>query len=310
MIINIHATVSFNSLRYFDYMLANYRGLASGQHELRFLCYCLDRWSHRRLKADPRIHRAVAMPFGRGSLGHAQALERALSACGNGAIDIISDTDIALFMKNWDVALYDALMPPDGLGIIATRLEDIGGFSTGDTPYQQYKKKPSTTWMALSPHYDFTLLQVRPDKENFIAVATSDLSELYQLPIGFFVVKDTGWQIPQYLYDHRIPYLAFDIVKPTDPRAIALRGCNPYHDEFHWNGAPFLAHQRGSMKHRFRIDPLSVDFYDASDRFNGNPVWAVFPNARDRLIAAAEDMINVAKRPLRAVRDSFSGATR
>lgn len=302
MIINIHATVSSNSLRYFDYAYANYRGLASGRHELRFHCYCLDRSSHRALSGDPRIHSAVAMPFGRGSQGHAQAIERALSVCGGGAIDIISDTDIALFMRDWDVALCDALAPPDGLGIVATRLEDIGGFSTGDTPYQQYKKKPSTTWMALSPNYDFTQLQVRPDKANFIAVDTPELSDLYQLPIGFFVVKDTGWQIPRYLHDHRIPYLAFDIVKPTDPQAIALRGCSPYHDEFHWNGIPFLAHQRGSMKHRFRIDPLSIDFYDAADRFHGNPGWAIFPSPSDRLKAAGQDFANLLKEPVRAMR--------
>lgn len=305
MNINIHATVSSNSLRYFDYLRENYIGLCSDLSRLRFYAYCLDRHSHQVLNRNKGVHQAVAMEFGRGSIGHAKSIDAAIVNFVPGEINIISDTDITILMRDWDVAISNLLLGEKAVGVVATRLEDVGGFSTGETKYQQYKKKPSTTWMAMSPQYDFSGLTVMPDKDTFIEVTTPDLSELYQLPIGYFVVKDTGWQVPSYLHDHRIPYLALDIVKPTSPQAKALRGCNPYHDEFQLDGQPLVAHQRGSMKHRFRIDPLSVDFYDACDLYLNNPAWAVFPTTGDRISAFGRDVVNLLKAPLRAIRNSF-----
>lgn len=303
MKIHIHATVSSNSLRYFDYVRENYLGLCSDPSTLRFYTYCLDRQSYKVLAARRGVCQAIAMEFSRGSTGHAKSIDAAIANFAPGEINIVSDTDITILMQDWDLVIGKLLLGDHAVGVVATRLEGVGGFSTGDTKYQQYKNKPSTTWMAMSPHYDFSSLTVMPDKENFIEVATPELSELYQLPIGFYVVKDTGWQLPSYLHDNRIPYLALDIVKPTSPEAKALRGCKPYHDEFQLNGRPLVAHQRGSMKHRFRIDPLSVDFYDACDRYLNHPAWAVFPTTADRVSARGQDVVEMIKRPLRRLRD-------
>ena len=296
MNINIHATVSVNSLGYYAYMRANYRALTSADNVIRFFAYCLDRKSARQLQTDSS-HTALPLAFGRGSGGHAQAIEAALQNLVPGNINIIADTDVVLLAKDWDQRIVDAMMMGERrLGVIGTRLEDIGGFSSGDTKFQQYKKKPTTTWMALSPHHDFCDLRVMPDKKNVIEVVSQELSNLYNLPVGFFVVKDTGWQIPSYLHDHNIPYLALDIVKPTSEQAKALKGANPYHDEFQWDGLPFLAHQRGSMTHRFRIDPLSIDFYEACDRYLGNPSWAVHPTWKDQMLAPVQDLRRGARR--------------
>lgn len=305
MNINIHATVSNNSLSYFDYVRENYLGLSANPSRVRFFTYCLDKRSYKKLSRDERVHQAIEMEFGRGSEGHAKAIDRAISNFVAGEINIISDTDIAILMQDWDVFLQDLLVGDESVGVVATRLEGIGGFSTGETKYQQYKNKPSTTWMAMSPHFDFSGLSVMPDKKNFIPVATEELSELYQLPIGYFVVKDTGWQVPSYLQSNRIPYIALDIVKPTSTEAKALRGTSSYHDEFHYHGTPFIAHQRGSMKHRFRIDPLSIDFYDACDQYLGKPAWRVVPTMHDRIKAAGQDLVGLIKAPLRALKNLF-----
>jgi hypothetical protein len=295
MNINIHATVSSNSLGYYRYMRANYSALTSTENNVKFFLYCLDPQSARSLERDP-AHTVVPLSFGRGSGGHASAIEAALRRLSPGEINIVADTDVVLLSKDWDRRIVDAMMGQRRLGIIGTRLEDIGGFSSGNTKYQQYKKKPTTTWMALSPRYDFSKLKVLPDKNNVIEVTTDELSRLYNLPIGYFVVKDTGWQIPSYLEEHNIPYLAFDIVKPTSSEAQALKGTSPYHDEFHWDGVAFLAHQRGSMTHRFRIDPLSCDFYDACDRYLANPSWSVYPTAVERAKVPAQNLIRRARR--------------
>ncbi len=305
MNINIHATVSSNSLRYFDYVRENYLGLSADPCGIRFFTYCLDKASYKKLSKDERVHHAIEMEFGRGSEGHAKAIDRAISNFVPGEINVISDTDIAILMRGWDVLLQDLLLGDRCVGVVATRLEGIGGFSTGETKYQQYKNKPSTTWMAMSPKFDFSSLSVMPDKENFIPVATAELSELYQLPIGYFVVKDTGWQVPSYLQSNQIPYIALDIVKPTSPESKALKGTSAYHDEFQYHGTPFLAHQRGSMKHRFRIDPLSVDFYDACDQYLEQPDWLVLPTKHDRIKAVGQDLVSLIKAPLRAIKNLF-----
>ncbi|WP_230969328.1 hypothetical protein [Nitrogeniibacter aestuarii] len=305
MKIHVHATVSSNSVRYFEYVRANYEGLSTGSIPVHYYAYCLDSASHKALDGSGIVDEAIALKFGRGSKGHAMSIDTAISRFVPGDINVISDTDITILMQDWDRVIVDLLTGENAVGVVATRLEGIGGFSTGDTKYQQYKNKPSTTWMAMSPDYDFSGLTVMPDKDNFIEVTTQELSDLYQLPIGFFVVKDTGWQVPSYLHNHQIPYLALDIVKPTSADAKALKGCNPYHDEFQLNGQPFLAHQRGSMKHRFRIDPLSVDFYNACDAYLGQPSWAVHPGAADRLRAKGQDLVNLAKQPIRALRDAI-----
>lgn len=43
-----------------------------------------------------------------------------------------------------------------------------------------------------------------------------------------------------------------------------------------------LKKENGPMKNRFRINPLSQDFYAACDKFLGNPDWAVFLTAKDK----------------------------
>ena len=302
MEIHIHTTVSSNSLRYFDYVCENYVGLSSGKLPVIFYAYCLDKESYNELSKDKRIHQAVDLEFGRGSIGHARSIDTAIANFAAGQINIISDTDIAILAQDWDLDLQQALCGPNAVGVVATKMEGFGGFNCGTLEIQHYKEKPTTTWMAISPQFDFSKLTVMPDKKNYIDVTNEELADLYQIPVGHKVLKDTGWQVPSYLKDNNIPYIAMDIVKPTSPKAIALKGCNPYHDEFHWNGKPFLAHQRGSMKHRFRIDPLSQDFYNACDKFLDNPSWAVFPTKKDKQKALVQDLISLAKNPVRIAR--------
>ena len=302
MEIHIHATVSSNSVRYFDYVCENYIGLSSGKHRLFFYVYCLDVASYLILSRDKRIHQAHGLKFGRGSIGHAQSIEAAIANFAAGQINIISDTDITILMQDWDLALEKLLVGPDAVGVVATKMEPLGGFNSGQTKIQHYKEKPTTTWMAMSPQFDFSGLKVMPDKENYISVDTQELADLYQIPVGYLVLKDTGWQVPAYLHDNKIPFLTLDIHKPTAPESIVLKGCSPYHDEFHLQGKPFLAHQRGSMKHRFRIDPLSCGFYDACDKYLGTPKWAVQATKLDRTLAFLEDIYRALRVPFRPLK--------
>lgn len=295
MRINIHVPISNNSLRYFEYCRASYIGLCSDQERLVFHAYCLDKESYKKICQGNLVSQATPVGLGRGSEGHAKALDEAVDSLVANEINIISDTDIVMLMEDWDRFLDEKLLGPMGYGLMGVPYECIGGFSSGAGQVQTYKKIPSATWMAMSPSYDFSGLNISPDKNSELLVDNYDLSKLYNLPIGASLLKDVGWRIPQFLREQKVPYYAFDIVKPNSPESLALRGCSPYHDEFQHDGQPFLVHQRGSMKHQFRIDPLSVDFYDACDRYLNQPEWTVFPAPTDWLVALLRRVVNMVK---------------
>lgn len=180
MNINVHATVSSNSLGYYRYMRANYLALTSTKNTVKFFLYCLDPQSARSLRGDPG-HAVVPLSFGRGSGGHASAIEAALQRLTPGEINVIADTDVVLFVQDWDQRIVDAMMGERDSASSA-RASRTSATSSGDVKHQQYKKKPTTTWMALSPRYDFSGLKVMPDK-NEIEVADQDVPPL-QSPIG------------------------------------------------------------------------------------------------------------------------------
>lgn len=296
MRIDVHTIVSANSIRYYDYLRANYRALAKRPSRVRFLAYCLDISSAFWLNQKVDLASVTSLPYARGSLGHAIGIEAALRRSDSSAIHVIADADTVIFRQGWDSIIEESLTGLHSYGILGVPYESIGGFSSGVTLLQTYKRIPTTTWMAISPLFDFRDLEVRPDKAKVIEVTTKELSEIYNLPVGFSVLKDVGWQIPDFIYGRGISYFALEQVKPKSCAAGPLANISPYHDEFHWNGLPFVAHQRGSMKHRFRIDPLSCAFYDACDAYLGNPYWSIYPTVVDRVVASMQNVIRSTRR--------------
>jgi hypothetical protein len=289
MLMRVHTIVSGNSIEYFRYMEKNFRSLASGDIELSFVAHCLDKESASLLREavigpevvevyrHPRhfviqtwkdwvrfLAATIGLPLRMaGSNGHSAGLSSALSMTG-GAIDVIADTDTVMLQRNWDRLIAEML---DKTGIVATCYEDIGGFSSGTGKVQTYKRKPSLTWFALSPKYDWRGLDPRPAKQSNIAITNDELSELYNLPIGHELVRDVGWLVPAYLHNNNIPFIVFDQIKPTSSASMVLKTGIDYHEEYHIGGTPLLAHQRGSHKHPFRGNDISRSFYDSCDAY-------------------------------------------
>lgn len=277
----IHTAVSSNSLKYYDFLRKNYSNLSSGKYTIVHKAYCLDPKSFQKLKKSNRLGEVIYCGDVKGSYGHALAINQALKTLTPNAVNIISDSDIAIVFQNWDSLLFDLLNGDIPCSVLGTQLEPIGGFSSGDSKFQQYKQKPTTTWLAVSPKYDFKKLSVLPDKSTFKKIKSEKEALLYNLPKGYYLVKDTGWQIPKYLNDNQFPYKVLDIVSPKSSDAIVLKGISEYHDEFHYKGKPFLVHQRGSMRHKFRVDPLSKHFYNSVDQFLEFPDWVTRPGFVD-----------------------------
>ena len=282
---------------------SSYLNLASSDARIKFIYLCLDKKTFRILKRSDG--RAVYVGKYSGSFGHAYALDLAMSLFDTNGFNILSDTDVAIVSKDWDTFLVK-LFQSSHIDLLGTQLEPIGGFSSGNSKFQQYKGKPSTTWLMFKPKFNPSGLSMLPQKDSNIEIRSAKQSRIYGLPIGYELVRDTGWQIPEFIFEHKIKFQVLDIVKPSDKSSIVLKGLGDYHDEFHLHGYPILVHQRGSMNHIYRQDLHSKSFYDAIDRFLNYPNWSPKRNFMDTLSSISKRSIRNLKRTTKIMLNSFS----
>ena len=285
----IHIVISNRSFSYLRFILRNYRELSSKSSRINFKVYCLDRTVYHRIsKSKLALDKILVINAHKGSTGHSMGLSLALKNFTIGHINIISDADVCVLAKNWDVSLINFLTTPSSqimkpTGVIGVTYENIHGFSSGNGEMQTYKKAPTLTWCLFMPDYDFSSLDTSPDKNDSILIDSRHLSNIFGLPQGYYLLKDVGWQLPLFLFDNSIPYLIFNHIKPSSSDAKILAGASDYHDEFHYKNLPFLVHQRGSMKHVFRISKSSKDFYNRVEKYLEYPNWFIKPSFIDYL---------------------------
>jgi hypothetical protein len=260
--INIHVTVGSNSIPYYEYLRQNYTKTAN-KHELVFHAYCLDDRSYDAM-LNMSAHR-YRVDSANGTEGHCNAIKVALksfSVLESDCANIIADADTVMLVKGWDEIVISIL---ENVGMFGSSYEEIGGKCSGNGLIQTYKNKPSATWVATSTKYDFSKLETEAFKHNHLKIKDEKMSTLYNLPIGYSLLRDTGWQIPSYLDDHKIPYNVLKQCK-HDSGAKVLKTGYDYHEEYQHNNEPFMGHQRGSLSKVFRQDKLSKAFYDVVDK--------------------------------------------
>lgn len=285
----IHIVISNRSFSYLRFVLRNYRELCSKSSKINFRVYCLDRTVYHRIsKSKLAVEKILVNNAHKGSTGHSMGLSLALKNFTTGHINIISDADVCVLVKNWDVSLLEFLTTPSSqvvkpTGVIGVTYENINGFSTGNSEIQTYKKAPTLTWCLFMPDYDFSKLDPSSEKNNLLLIDSTQLSKIFGLPQGYSLLRDVGWQLPLFLIENSIPYLIFDHIKPSNSDAKILAGAGDYHDEFHYDNLPFLVHQRGSMKHAFRLSKFSKNFYNRVDKYLDYPNWFTNPSILDYL---------------------------
>ena len=265
--IHVHTASDKSTVGYATFMWETMRSLANHPDELRLTVHCIGPTAAERLKDLPNSE-CVIVPIENGkesgSSAHGACIEHALSYTDDGNIHILSDSDTVVLASGWDDYIRTKLLD-EGIGIIGTAAEEIGGFSSGNGLVQMAKHLPNTTWSALSPKYSWKSLRAMPRKDENISIDSDEKVKVYNLPLGYQVLRDVGWQIPQYLYDNNIPYQAWHQHKPSKTAKV-LQGLSDYHEEYRTeDDTPFLAHQRGSLRHVYREDPMSVAFFDAVD---------------------------------------------
>lgn len=247
------------------------RSLANRPELLKITAHCMSPTAVDRVNSTIGSETAVHVPPLNvnhaliGSEGHGACVMSALSMTGDGGIHIIADSDTVIVAKGWDDYVRQRLVS-DGIGIMGSTYEDPGGFSSGQSKVQTYKKVPTVTWCALSPLQDWRGLDVMPNKAHQVAITSPHLSNIYNLPEGYVVFGEVGWQIPQYVHDRGLKYDGWPQLKPSR-EAVVLKGLSDYHEEFHADGVPFVAHHRGSMRHTYRSDKISQQFYAAIDAY-------------------------------------------
>ncbi len=294
-IVNIHVVVSKSTSPYFDYLIENYRHCATYSERLFFFCYALDSESYgicrnssglsltvpvydapgayrRKSIGDWRVYLRAKLTrqylLG-GSNGHAAGLNAASQVMQNiGGINIIADVDTAMIRHGWDIDMCRLLEEFD---LIGAPYENVDGFSSGSSKVQTYKRFPTAVWVAFSDRGDWSGMSWWPLKERNIPIDTEELSALYNLDLGYEVVRDVGWELPGYAAQHEYRHLAFDHVKPSSGRCDVIRTDHDYNEEYQLHGRGFVAHQRGASRHPFRSCDLSITFFDCVEARVGKP---------------------------------------
>lgn len=266
--IHVHSQTDKSTLGYLQMMWETMLSLANRPELLQLTCHCIGPAAADRLGVLSQTRTVVvAAATGddmHGSNGHGACVEDAIRMTDDGDIHIICDADTVVIAKGWDDYVRIRLMN-DGIGIIGATYEDPGGFSSGGGDRQTYKNIPNAVWMALSPNHNWRELKAKPRKDKPISITTPEVAATYNLPVGHQVLCDVGWQIPQYLRDHKIKYDGWRQLKPSKSARV-LSGLSDYHEEYNVTGnIPFLVHHRGSMRHSYRNDKMSKRFYEVVD---------------------------------------------
>lgn len=268
--IHCHSQIDKSTVGFLKFMWETMLAMANHPESLKITVHCMSQAAADRVGTWLVRGETKVVPDKRGeplngSYGHAACIMSALSMTGNGEIHVIADSDTVVVAKGWDDYIRNRLVN-DGVGMIGTTYEDLGGFSSGKDKVQAYKKSPTFTWCALSPTHNWQDLSVWPDKGKQIAIDSELLSQIYGLPQGYSVFGEAGYQLPQYLHDNSLNCEGWRQLKPSK-EGVVLKGLSDYHEEYHAADVPIVVHHRGSMRHRYREDRISRHFYKSVDDY-------------------------------------------
>ena len=293
--IEIHSVVDFNSINYYRYMVQNYRLTCSDPTRLKFYMHVVNNEKLAGVlsqevidneKEELGLSGVFSVPAQHGpnaSSFHVLGLHSALDNMDHKKLCILADTDTVMVYKDWDLKI-EKMMLKDSYGIIASTYEDIGQPCSGTGKLQTPKNVPSCTWVAISPNYDFSQLRLDVYLGQPWLISTEEMSRTFNLPLGYELQRESGWQIAPYCNDRNIPFFTFIngspllgvtptghtikvLCPPAHPQDLPL-GVKQYNEEYQFDdGTPFFCHQRGSLRHRFRENPHSTYFYDACEYY-------------------------------------------
>lgn len=263
-LILVHTQADKKTTAYVEFMWETMKSLAQAPDLLRLHVHCLGPKAVEILSTLEGCETHLIDAGQGGSYGHGACIMNAFKFTDDGNIHVICDGDALVAAKGWDS--YVRRRIAEGVGMMGTTYEDLGGFSSGNDHVQTYKKLPTFTWAVINSNYDWKSLDVMPNKDHRVKIDTAKLSTMYNLPIGYSVFGEAAWQIPRFIHDTAMPNEGWRQLKPSK-EAIVLKGLTDYHEEFHVGGVPFIVHHRGSIKHAYRGNKVSNAFFKAVDDY-------------------------------------------
>jgi hypothetical protein len=283
--IDILTGVNPVNYEYFFYFVDNFRKLSSGQVELNFKVLTGPARGRQELTCNQRQINAirsknVEVIDGNHLQGLGEALNHFVSNLNDETNVLISDIDVAMVKKNWDIESLELLKTHDVLGL---PFEESSALKLGASPNNAIRpqKTPSVIWMMFKnnnpawKNLDFTHSK---DEESTISQLETSI---YNIPEGFYVAKDVGWRIPKFLKQNNLSHFAMTNINRHSPLPpIIFSGIStdlPWGDgtgKSGWlcdegviNGVPFLAHQKLSQRWQFKGSNISKVFYDTVDAY-------------------------------------------
>jgi hypothetical protein len=263
-VIHIHTGVVWNTIDYAYYMLQNARMMASSPAALRFSVYCTDKRSHGFVSVSEEFAELGANVFkctkhglGMGSEQHGAVVNVMTKNFDPTCHNAVLDGDTVLLKPWWNVGVERALHDADVFG---ASFPD----QTGDHLQFWYQGTPSISWLVFKQGTDVSAFDAMPQKEANLVIETPEQSELFGVPVGSMLARDTAWQLPAFVRDNGLKALGMRAVKPGNvfpPGAPFV--------EYHLGGEPFVAHMQRSLHHPFKMTPTSSAFYDACERYIG-----------------------------------------
>lgn len=273
-VIHVHSQSDKSTIGYVQFMWETMRALATHPEALKLSLHCIGPTATERLKDLPQtktyyVPNAEVDKGMSGSTAHGACVEHAIQMFDDGDIHVVCDSDTVVLARGWDDYVRSELLDKK-VGIIGTTYEEVGGFTSGGGNVQTYKGIPTMAWVAFSPLHKWRDLRVMPKKGDDIQITNEGMAKIYGLPIGYRVLRDVGWQVPEYLASRGISYTGWKQRKGSKD-AIVLRGLSDYHEEYHVtygpDSLPFVVHHRGSLRHAYRGDRISQNFYNAVDKY-------------------------------------------
>jgi hypothetical protein len=192
------------------------------------------------------------------SVAHMLGLRHVLDNIVVDAINVIADSDTIMLKRGWD---DDVRRICETCSCVGTTYVPFDQPGSRQGKIKTYVSHPNFCWIALAAGIDWKSFD--PARNDMIPVTTQGMADLTGLNIGDVWLQDTAFKFPEFLNALNKQFINLERV--YDKRIVLTSSCDDWHDEFHLNGEPFVAHQNRGSRYVFRSQPHSAPFYDACD---------------------------------------------
>lgn len=184
----------------------------------------------------------------------------------DGKYTLIADVDTAITLYDFDVTLQE-LFDKNGLDMFGVQNLPPGSFGTKIESKTRNYGYPMVQWMLMK---NSTCKKIKELDFSFSgsAVPTKKEEQIFKLPNGMLLFKDTGWMIPIFIVNNN---LKFNVMEVHRQKNVLQTDLCHHATENVFDGKTIVCHQGLASRVKFRDDTHptihSNLFYDYVDDF-------------------------------------------